>query len=277
MLLRFSKMHGLGNDFMVVDLLSQRLKLSTELIQSLANRHTGVGFDQLLIVEPPKSSQADFFYRIFNANGQEVEQCGNGARCVARFVVNHGFTAKRQIVMQTMNASLTMHVMDHDQVQVTFNPPKFSPIDIPLNMSEQQASYHLIIEQESLKVQALSVGNPHAVLFVDDADTADVARFGPLIESHSLFPEKVNAGFMQVMQRNEIKLRVFERHVGETNACGSGACAAVVAGIKSGVLDHEVRVHLRGGDLLVKWDGQDNSEIIQTGPAVWVFEGKIRL
>ncbi|MCE8011607.1 diaminopimelate epimerase [Billgrantia desiderata] len=276
MLLHFTKMHGLGNDFMVIDLITQRARLRDEQIRKLADRRFGIGFDQLLVVEPPRSPDMDFRYRIFNADGSEVENCGNGARCFARFVRDQRLTHKREIHVETAGGPLTLVVNDDDQVTVDMGTPRFEPAALPFDATEDRPLHALEVDGERYEIGAVSMGNPHAVLRVDDVDTAPVERLGPLIERHPRFPRRVNAGFMQVVSPHEIRLRVFERGTGETLACGTGACAAVASGIRQGLLESPVTVHLRGGDLRIEWSG-DEASLLMTGPAERVFEGRIAL
>ncbi|WP_111414852.1 diaminopimelate epimerase [Billgrantia lactosivorans] len=276
MLLHFTKMHGLGNDFMVVDLITQRARLRDEQIRRLADRRFGVGFDQLLLVEPPRSPDMDFRYRIFNADGSEVENCGNGARCFARFVRDQRLTHKREIHVETTGGPLTLLVQDDGQVTVDMGSPRFAPATLPFDAAEDRPLHRLEVDGETVEFGAVSMGNPHAVLRVDDVDTAPVERLGPLIERHPRFPRRVNVGFMQVVSPNEIRLRVFERGSGETLACGTGACAAVASGMRQGLLESPVTVHLRGGDLRIDWPGGD-APLRMTGPAERVFEGRIAL
>lgn len=276
MILKFTKMHGAGNDFVVIDLISQRCKLRPQDIRHLADRRTGVGCDQVLLVEPPSSPNVDFRYRIFNADGLEVEQCGNGARCFATFVLEKKLTGKRVISVETACGVITLHAHDHGEVEVDMGAPIFEPKDIPFQASQQAASYRLEVDGNDLEIGALSMGNPHSVLKVDDVDSADLEYLGPLIENHAKFPARVNAGFMQIVSENEIKLRVFERGVGETLACGTGACAAVVYGISRGWLRDSVTVHLSGGKLGVSWAGV-GQPVIMTGPTAVVYEGTIKI
>jgi diaminopimelate epimerase len=276
MRLKFTKMHGLGNDFVVIDLISQRCRLRAGHIRRMADRREGIGCDQVLVVEAPHDPDADFRYRIFNADGREVEQCGNGARCVARFVRDRRLTARYRIVLETASGHLTLRVRRDKQVEVDMGPPRLEPVEIPFSAAARAERYPLEVDGQTLEVAALSMGNPHAVTLVDDVDTAPVARLGPLIESHPDFPRQVNAGFMQVISPQEIRLRVYERGVGETRACGSGACAAVVAGRLQGLLDEKVTVHLTGGDLEIAWAGESQA-VMMTGPATTVFEGSIKL
>ncbi|MDR9825278.1 diaminopimelate epimerase [Vibrio sp. FNV 38] len=270
----FSKMHGLGNDFMVVDCITQNIFFSPDLIRRLADRHTGVGFDQLLVVEAPYDPETDFHYRIFNADGSEVEQCGNGARCFARFVRMKGLTNKFSIGVSTKKGKMVLNIEEDDQVTVNMGVPEFEPSKIPFKAKQQEKTYILRTEESTLFCGAVSMGNPHVVTVVDDVDIADVDTLGPQLESHERFPERVNAGFMQVVNRNEVKLRVYERGAGETQACGSGACGAVAVGILQGLLDDHVKVSLPGGDLQIKWQGL-GQPLYMSGPATHVFDGQL--
>ncbi|GLO62307.1 diaminopimelate epimerase [Vibrio sp. MACH09] len=270
----FSKMHGLGNDFMVVDCITQNIFFSPDLIRRLSNRHTGVGFDQLLIVEAPYDPDSDFHYRIFNADGSEVEQCGNGARCFARFVKMKGLTNKFSINVSTKKGKMVLKLEDDELVTVNMGEPEFEPGKIPFRAKQKEKTYILRTQDQTLFCGAASMGNPHVVTVVDEINTADVATLGPMLESHERFPERVNAGFMQVISRNEINLRVYERGAGETQACGSGACAAVAVGVIQGLLDDQVTVHLPGGDLTIHWQGPGSS-LYMTGPATHVFDGQL--
>lgn len=276
MLLKFTKMHGLGNDFMVVDLVSQRAKIFPDQVRELADRNFGIGFDQLLIVEPPTDPDMDFKYRIFNADGSEVEQCGNGARCFARFVYDKRLTSKKSINVETSGGNIQLNLTDDGGVTVDMGTPRLVPDTIPFVADNQQEKYQLDVDGETFSIGAVSMGNPHGVLVVDDVDTAPVERLGPKIESHPRFPNRVNVGFMQVVSRDEIRLRVYERGAGETLACGTGACAAVVAGRLQGLLNEVVEVHLPGGTLKIQWSGE-GAPVMMTGPAARVFEGQIYL
>ncbi len=276
MRLKFTKMHGLGNDFVVLDATRAPLALSEEELRLLADRHFGVGCDQVLQVENARTPDADFYYRIFNADGGEVEQCGNGARCFVRYVHDKGLTAKTKIRVGTLSGIIEPTLEPDGQVTVNMGGPVFTPALIPFVVREQALTYDLPIDKKIIKINSLSMGNPHAVQVVPDILKADVDTEGPLIESHPQFPNRVNAGFMQVMDRGHIKLRVYERGAGETLACGTGACAAVVAGIQRGLLDTRVRVTTRGGDLGISWAGE-GSPVMMTGPAVTVFEGEMDL
>ncbi|EKO3813007.1 diaminopimelate epimerase [Vibrio harveyi] len=270
----FSKMHGLGNDFVVVDCITQNVFFSQDLIRRLADRHTGVGFDQLLVVEAPYDPETDFHYRIFNADGSEVEQCGNGARCFARFVRLKGLTNKYSISVSTKKGKMILDVEDDGEVTVNMGVPEFEPNKIPFKAKQKEKTYIMRAGDKTLFCGAVSMGNPHVVTVVDDVDTAEVETLGPLLESHERFPERVNAGFMQVVNRNHIRLRVYERGAGETQACGSGACGAVAVGILQGLLDENVKVSLPGGDLRISWQGP-GKPLFMTGPATHVFDGQL--
>lgn len=270
----FSKMHGLGNDFMVVDCITQNIFFSPDLIRRLADRHTGVGFDQLLVVEAPYDPETDFHYRIFNADGSEVEQCGNGARCFARFVRMKGLTNRYSIRVSTKKGKMVLKVEDNDLVTVNMGEPIFEPAKIPFKAKQTEKTYILRAADQTLFCGAVSMGNPHVVTTVDDIDTTDVDTLGPQLESHERFPERANAGFMQIVNRNEVRLRVYERGAGETQACGSGACGAVAVGIVQGSLDEKVTVHLPGGDLMIQWQGPGHP-LFMTGPVAHVFDGQL--
>ncbi len=276
MLLKFTKMHGLGNDFVVLDLISQRFNLRPRHVRKLADRRFGIGCDQLLVVEAPQDPDVDFRYRIYNQDGNEVEQCGNGARCFAKFVRDRKLTRKDVIKVETAAGILELRVREDRQIEVDMGVPVLTPAEIPFRDESQATSYSLSVDGQELQIGAVSMGNPHSVLRVDDVDTAAVDQLGPLIEGHTDFPQRVNAGFMQVVSPSEIKLRVYERGVGETLACGSGACAAVVAGRLQGLLHETVQVHLPGGTLEIQWAGEGQA-VIMTGPATTVFEGTVRI
>ena len=277
MKLKFSKMHGLGNDFVVLDGVRQQVSLSTEQIRALGDRHRGVGFDQMLLVEPAQTSGADFRYRIFNADGSEVEQCGNGARCFVRFVHDQGLTEKSAIVVETKRGIIHPRLEADGLVTVDMGQPRFKPDEIPFVSDTDAPEQPLVLEDgTTLTIGAVSMGNPHAVTVVADSEAAPVAVQGPQIENHARFPQRVNAGFMQVLDRHNIRLRVYERGAGETLACGTGACAAVVSGIRRELLDSPVRVQTHGGDLNIAWAGI-GQPVIMTGPAVTVFTGEIEL
>jgi diaminopimelate epimerase len=276
MILKFTKMHGLGNDFVMLDLISQRCNLRAGHIRKLADRRRGIGCDQVLVIEAPEDPDVDFRYRIYNADGREVEQCGNGARCVARFVRDRRLTSKQEIRVETRNGVMDLRVREDKLVEVNMGAPILDPALIPFKAAAQARDYPLELADTSLRICAVSMGNPHAVTLVDTVAEAPVEELGPLIEQHPDFPEQVNTGFMQVVHPGEIHLRVFERGVGETQACGSGACAAVVAGRLLGLLEEQVSVHLAGGDLEIAWAGESHP-VMMTGPVTRVFEGSIRL
>lgn len=275
--LKFRKMHGLGNDFMVIDAVRQAFDPAAAPIAAWADRYTGVGFDQLLVVEKPHNEACDFRYRIFNADGSEVEQCGNGARCFVRFVQSEGLTDKEHIVVETMAGVIMLHSLADGLVTVQMGQPRFLPEEIPFTPAygeDPAALTHiLVVGTESVPVTCVNMHNPHAVIVVDDTAAARVGELGRLIESHVQFPKRVNVGFMQVLNRGEIRLRVYERGAGETQACGTGACAAVVAGVRQGLLDRKVTVHLQGGDLLIEWP--QDEPVMMTGPATTVYSGEI--
>lgn len=272
--IQFTKMHGLGNDFVVIDGINQEIDLSEEQVQLIADRHFGVGCDQLLLVESAETDDVDFLYRIFNADGSEVEQCGNGARCFAVFVREKGLTTKDLIRVETSSGVIELHVQPDGQVTVDMGVPEFNPWNIPFNADTRLDEYSLDVNGQVLKIGAVSMGNPHAVTIVKNVDTAAVDELGAGIESHPLFPNRVNAGFMQIIDDTHIRLRVFERGAGETLACGTGACAAMAIGCLQGYLSNEVQVALPGGNLQISWQG-DASPVMMTGPATTVFEGKI--
>ncbi|HPY42042.1 MAG TPA: diaminopimelate epimerase [Thiolinea sp.] len=269
---RFTKMHGLGNDFAVFDAINQPLVFDTELVKRLGDRHEGIGFDQLLVVESYAGEDADFRYRIFNADGSEVEHCGNGSRCFARFVHDQGLTQKTSIPVMTKSGRIVLDLKDKDLVKVNMGIPRLEPAEIPFIFQQRQMLYTVEIGQTSVQLAAVSMGNPHAVLQVADTETAPVALLGPTLESHPLFPKRVNVGFMQIINPEHIRLRVFERGVGETRACGTGACAAVVAGRLQGLLAEEVQVDLPGGRLQIAWQGE-GQPVYMTGPATTVYTG----
>jgi diaminopimelate epimerase len=275
--LKFSKMQGLGNDFMVVDGTSANLSLTTDEIRFWANRHFGIGFDQLLLVEKPQADSVDidFRYRIFNADGSEVQQCGNGARCFARFVVDKGLTTKRDIRVETASGIIVLSLTDQGWVKVNMGAPNFLPQALPFDVPVESDQYELEVAGEHYQIGAVSMGNPHAVMRVTDLSAAPVAELGEQIESHPLFPERVNVGFAEPVSRHQIKLRVYERGAAETLACGTGACAAMVVLRRLGEVDDVVTVSLPGGDLLIEWDGNPSHPVWMTGPAVQVFDGEI--
>jgi diaminopimelate epimerase len=275
-MLKFTKMHGLGNDFVVFDAINQAIALSPEQIRRIADRHFGIGCDQVLLVEAPSSSDADFRYRIFNADGGEVTQCGNGARCFARYVRDKGLSDKNAIRVDTGPGQLLLRFDGPADVTVDMGIPRHAPEEIPLRAAEERLDYSLTIDGRTWHFGAVSIGNPHAVLRVNAVETAPIDEIGPCLESHADFPERANIGFMEVVDRHHVRLRVFERGAGETLACGSGACAAAVVGIEQGHLDDPVQVELLGGALVVSWQGRGRS-VVLTGPAVSVFDGEIDL
>ena len=274
--MQFSKMHGLGNDFVVIDGVTQNVFFTPETIQRLADRHRGIGFDQLLLVEPPYDPELDFHYRIFNADGSEVSQCGNGARCFARFVTLKGLTNKKDIAVSTQKGNMVLTVKDDNQIRVNMGEPIWEPAKIPFTANKFEKNYILRTDIQTVLCGAVSMGNPHCVVQVDDIQTANVEQLGPLLESHERFPERVNAGFMQIINKEHIKLRVYERGAGETQACGSGACAAVAVGIMQGLLNNRVQVDLPGGSLIIEWDGVCYP-LYMTGEATHVYDGFITL
>ncbi|MDH5784285.1 MAG: diaminopimelate epimerase [Chromatiales bacterium] len=276
MQLNFTKMQGLGNDFVVLNAFHNPITLTTQQVRTLADRRFGIGCDQLLMVEAPRSAGADFRYRIFNADGSEVQQCGNGARCFARFVRDAGLTTNDEIVVETASGIITLNIEQDGLVRVNMGVPNFAPESLPFSVDSEMERYGVVVAGETRQLGAVSMGNPHTVLQVDDIDKAAVAQLGPLLESHSLFPERVNVGFMQVVSRDRIKLRVYERGAGETLACGTGACAAVAVGRRWGLLDEAVEVSLPGGELRIRWPGEGEA-LWMTGPATTVFEGKIEI
>lgn len=276
MILNFSKMHGLGNDFIVIDAINQSVSLDTALVRRLADRHRGIGCDQLLIVEPAQHPGSEFFYRIYNADGSEVEQCGNGARCFARFVRDKGLTSNNTILVDTVSGRISLQIETNGEITVNMGLPRFAPADIPLQRDRAATEYNLDIDGDIVQFGAVSMGNPHAVLLVNDIATAPVPTLGPRLESHPDFPNRVNVGFAQIVNRDQIRLRVYERGAGETEACGSGACAAMVIARQQGLVNDKVSVELRGGTLQISWAGDDNA-VWMTGPATHVFDGQIEI
>ena len=276
MLINFTKMHGLGNDFVVIDALSQPVVLTPAQLRFIADRHFGIGCDQILLVEAPTVPGVDFRYRIYNADGGEVEQCGNGVRCFARFVLDKHLTTRHDISVETEAGIISTQVGANGLITVNMGVPQFAPADIPFIADTQALAYTLDVAGQHVNIGAVSMGNPHAIMQVDNVDTAPVATLGPQIEQHARFPRRVNAGFMQIIDRSHIRLRVYERGVGETRACGTGACAAVAVGRQQGLLDETVTVDLPGGTLLIRW-AEEGRPVWMTGPAVSVFEGKIEL
>jgi diaminopimelate epimerase len=276
MTIKFTKMHGAGNDFVVIDGVRQSIGLSPEQLRFIADRHFGIGCDQILLVEKSQRDDADFRYRIFNADGSEVEQCGNGARCFVRFVHDQKLTGKREIVVETKSGLISPSLAGDGRVTVNMGAPIFDPSQIPFVSDSHEVIQPLQLANETVQITAVSMGNPHAVQVVADIEAAPVGTQGPLIELHPRFPRRVNAGYMQIVDREHIRLRVFERGSGETLSCGTGACAAVVAGIRRKLLDNTVQVATRGGMLTITWAGE-RSPVMMTGPAITVFEGEINL
>lgn len=284
--LKFTKMQGAGNDFVVVDSFTSPISLNVDQIKKIANRYFGVGCDQLLIVEKTTTPNVDFKYRIFNADGGEVEQCGNGARCFVRFVVEKGLTQKHDIMVETACGVIRLQLQADGQVKVNMGAPRFEPAQIPfvapsVDLLAREKTYALEVNihagsSDAIPISVVSMGNPHAVTIVDNVETANVAVLGPLIEAHQRFPQRVNAGFMQILNPHEINLRVYERGSGETLSCGTGACAAVVSGIQLGLLNSPVRVNTRGGKLNIEWLGE-GTPVMMTGAAEIVFEGEIEI
>ena len=274
--LKFTKMHGLGNDFVVLDATRAPLALTPDQLRRIADRHFGVGCDQILQVEKPRAPDTDFYYRIFNADGGEVEQCGNGARCFVRFVRDQGLTDKDEIRVGTLSGMIKPRLEGDGRITVDMGVPEFEPVRIPFLAESRKPTYRLEVGGREIEISALSMGNPHAVQLVADTDIAPVLTEGPVIEVHTRFPQRVNAGYMQVVDRNHLKLRVYERGAGETLACGTGACAAAVAGMQRQLLDRRVTVTTRGGDLGISWEGE-GKPVLMTGPAVTVFAGELEL
>jgi len=268
-------MHGLGNDFVLIDAVKQNIRVTSELARCLADRHLGVGCDQVLVIEPPSSKNVDFDYRIFNADGTEVEQCGNGARCLGRYIFDRRLSGKKSLRLKTQNRVMEIESRPNHLIRVDMSAPIFEPAQIPFD-ANQQAILYPIEANDSLQIAVISMGNPHAVIRVDNIDTAPVETLGQRLQQHERFPQSVNVGFMQIIDRQRIKLRVFERGAGETKACGSGACAAAVTAIQQELVDHTLTVELMGGELCIEWQG--NAEpVFMTGPAETVFQGQIKL
>ena len=275
MKLKFTKMHGIGNDFVVIDAINQHVSLHPDQLRLLADRHFGIGCDQILLVEKA-TDKADFRYRIFNADGGEVEQCGNGARCFVRYVHDHGLTKKKLIHIETLGGEISPRLEANGEVSVNMGIPKFEPVDIPFTAKKNALTHLLDLDDKKVEISVVSIGNPHAVRIIQSISQAPVLAEGAMIECHPHFPNRVNVGYMQIIDRNYIKLRVYERGSGETLACGTGACAAVVAGIRLKLLTTNVKVSTRGGDLIIRWEG-NGQPVWMTGPAVTVFEGEINL
>lgn len=276
MFLHFTKMHGLGNDFMVIDLVTQHAHITSKQVKLWGDRHTGVGFDQLLLVEPPSKPDVDFSYRIFNADGSEVEQCGNGARCFAMFVRQKRLIAKKHIVVETSSGIIELYILPDQQVRVNMGKARFNPQEIPFLAEQQANTYPLTVAEQTIEISAVSMGNPHAVIRTENLNAAPVQTLGPKIELHPQFPNRVNVGFIEMTDRHHAKLRVWERGAGETQACGTGACAAAVTAIQNGWMESPVHLQLLGGKLTIEWAGGNNA-VFMTGNAVSVYEGKIQL
>ncbi len=276
MQIQFTKMQGIGNDFVVIDAINQPVSLTPEQARRIADRHFGVGCDQILLVEPPRNQDVAFRYRILNADGSEVAQCGNGARCFARFVRDKGLTDRDEFLVETEDGLMILRILPDGQVQVNMGAPRLAPAEIPFRAEAQAVTYPLVVDGETHEIGAVSMGNPHAVLRVADVAAAPVATLGPRIEHHPRFPQRTNVGFLEVVDRRHARLRVWERGAGETLACGSGACAAVVSGRLQGLLDERVAVDLPGGRLIIAWQGGD-APVYLTGPATTVFEGSLEL
>ena len=272
----FVKMHGLGNDFVMLDATRNKFNLSKKQIIALAHRHTGVGFDQLLIVEPAANAEVDFSYRIFNSDGNEVEQCGNGARCFAQFVRKIGLTDKREIKVQTLAAIMHLKVLNETDVEVDMGKAVFTPAEIPFLTEETKAPYHLKLNRTDVEFEVVNIGNPHTVIFVDDVDAVDIQSIGAELEIHPAFPKFCNVQFVQVMARDQIKQRIFERGAGETMASGSGACAGAAAAMHTGQVANQLRVSMPGGELSLSFDLQ-TEHILMTGPTAFSFYGSVEL
>jgi len=276
MLLKFTKMHGLGNDFVVIDAVTQNVCVTGTMARRLADRHLGIGCDQVLVVEPPSDKTLDFDYKIFNGDGAEVEQCGNGARCLARFIRDRNLSGKKTIQVKTMNRVISLTINEDKLVSVDMGVPGLEPSDVPIIQSTKSNTYAIDINNEQFDISAISIGNPHAVLFVPNVDSAPVSEIGQELQRHAQFPKQVNVGFAQVVNRQYLKLRVYERGAGETRACGTGACAAAVAAIQQDLADSPLRVALIGGDLQINWPGE-GQPLIMTGPAVTSYHGRIKI
>lgn len=276
MLMKFTKMHGLGNDFVVIDAVTQNVRVTASMARRLADRHLGIGCDQVLVVEAPSDKTLDFDYKIFNSDGGEVEQCGNGARCLARFIRDRNLSGKNTIQVKTMNRIISLTINKDKLVSVDMGIPALEPSDVPIVESTKLTTYAININNEQFDISAISMGNPHAVLFVDNVESAPVSKIGQELQSHAQFPKQVNVGFAQVMNRQHLKLRVYERGAGETRACGTGACAAAVAAIQQDLADSPLRIALTGGDLQINWPGE-GLPLIMTGPAVTSYHGRIKI
>ena len=276
MITNFTKMQGTGNDFVIFEAFSQPLSLSAEKIKYVADRHLGIGCDQVLLLEPPKNDEADVYYRIFNSDGSEVTQCGNGARCVAIYLNSKGLVEKNNIIAETKSSRLILEIYNNNSVTVNMGIPDFEPVNIPLNVNEKLEKYSISSNNKEIIFGAISVGNPHAVIIVDDVESASVKSIGNILQEHGIFPEGVNVGFVQIVDRKNIRLRVYERGAGETLACGSGACAAVAVACQQGYLEDVVDVELRGGHLIIRWGG-NGEPVYMSGSVETVYEGEIEL
>lgn len=276
MRIAFSKMQGLGNDFVVINAITQSIEPTPELCRAIADRRFGIGCDQILLLQAPQQPDTDFYYRIFNQDGSEAEQCGNGARCIANFIRRQELINSQNFTIGTIAGPIRLFLESEMRVRVDMGVPRFEPTDIPFLAGQKRLKYPFIVDGINVEIGAVSMGNPHAVLQVPNLEQAQVKRFGPRIESHPRFPNRVNVGFVQIMDRGYLKLRVYERGVGETLACGTGACAAMAVGRAQGLLDEKVRVSQQGGDLVIEWLG-DKNPLWMTGPAVWVFDGEIEI
>ncbi len=276
MLIKFTKMHGLGNDFVVIDAVRQAVNLNSDIIKQLADRNLGIGCDQVLVIEPPSAKNIDFDYRIFNCDGTEVEQCGNGARCMGRYIADQNLSGKKLVRLKSKNRIMEVQLKSRTLVTVDMGPPTLEPDAIPFIADNQNTTYAIDIDGQTHNISAISMGNPHAVIRVDDINSAAVEQLGPQLQAHLQFPESVNVGFMEIVDPQHIKLRVFERGVGETQACGSGACAAAVAAIQQKLVGHSVKIELLGGELSIEWRG-DSQPVLMSGPAISVFHGQIKL
>lgn len=275
-MIEFTKMHGLGNDFAVFNGVTQEINFDSSTIKTLAHRNLGIGADQIIVVKKARDNNYDFDYIIYNQDGSEVGQCGNAARCLGQFIAEEALSSKSSFHVKTKTTELNISLIDGGLIQVDMGVPKFNPAQIPLDVMEEKNTYHVAINEQSFDFTALSIGNPHAVIVVDDIVNAPVDEIGSILESHTLFPERVNVGFMQILNRQHVAIRVYERGAGETMACGSGACAAVVAGIKHNLIDSNVKASLSGGEVEISWQGE-NTPVMMTGPATTVYKGQITL
>lgn len=276
MLIKFTKMHGLGNDFVVIDAVRQAVNLNSDIIKQLADRNLGIGCDQVLVIEPPSAKNIDFDYRIFNCDGTEVEQCGNGARCMGRYIADQNLSGKKLVRLKSKNRIMEVQLKSRTLVTVDMEPPTLEPDAIPFIADNQNTTYAIDIDGQTHNISAISMGNPHAVIRVDDINSAAVEQLGPQLQAHRQFPESVNVGFMEIVNPQHIRLRVYERGAGETQACGSGACAAAVAAIRQGLVENIVNIELLGGELSIEWQG-DEQPVLMTGPTETVFHGQIKL